>query len=109
MDQSSDAPSVLIVDGDEHGRHLRVRALAGHFRTLTAQDAAEALDVARRAMPDLIVSRMVLPNMDGVGLCGEVRRDRRLATIPVLIADTLPHEHDVVRRVLAAGADDYLA
>ena len=77
----------------------------GRMRSLTvAADGETALKLLRREVgyehaprPDLILLDLNLPGLDGFGVLGEIRADRRLSTIPVLVLTTSDSEIDVVR------------
>jgi PAS domain S-box-containing protein len=69
--------------------------------------AAEALAAARTTSPDVILSDMVMPGMDGIELCRRINADPELAAIPVVLISGLGGEADVVAG-LDAGAHDYV-
>jgi PAS domain S-box-containing protein len=100
---------VLVVDDDATQAKLIAFRLSRHgFDTLSARDGVEALRLARSASPDAIVSDIMMPALDGFGLCAEVRRDPALAGIPlVLMTNSYVDEPD---RQLArtAGADEFV-
>lgn len=84
----------------------RILAKAGHDVTL-ATDGAEALDIAKRSPPDLIISDVVMPTMDGLELCQALRALPTTPRLPVLLLTSLASADDILSG-LAAGADDYL-
>ncbi len=96
---------VLVVDDDPRITSLLRRALryAGHT-VRVAQDGLEGLAIAAAAAPDLVILDVMLPGLDGLGVC---RRLRGMADTPILM---LTARDDVPDRVLGldAGADDYL-
>ncbi len=100
--------TILIVDDSPLIRQVVADAFqpAG-YEILTAADGSEALRVIAEARPDLIVSDILMPVMDGWRLCEEVRRVPETAGIPFIFLTT---EKEVVKRVrgLRMGADDYL-
>jgi CheY-like chemotaxis protein len=95
---------VLLVDDDPLGRKLTALRIRGAgFVVETANTAEEALVAAKAAPPDVIVSDIRMPLMDGFQLCVAIRSDVRLAHIPVLLLSGLVSEHDRQRaRGLAA-------
>jgi PAS domain S-box-containing protein len=100
---------VLIVDDDAiQGKLLAFRLARLGFQTLSAADGLEALELARDTMPDAIVSDIMMPTLDGFGLCAAVREDPKLSTTPlVLMTNSYVDEPD---RQLArtAGADGFV-
>src|SRR5262245_27432105 len=96
---------ILIVDDE---RKL-VQGLVGYFRdagleTLTAYDGRTALDVARREQPDLIVLDLMLPEIDGLEVC---RQLRRTSGVPIIMLTARVEETDRLIG-LELGADDYI-
>src|SRR6476661_9345400 len=78
------------------------------YSVLTAEDGIEGLTVARRERPDLIISDVSMPRMNGLEFCREVRADSELKTVPILLITA--HQKDTESAVagMKAGADDYL-
>lgn len=106
-DADEDVAKVLVVDDNADLRaYLRGR-LAPHFRVLEAPDGAAGIEIARREMPDVIVSDVMMPRMDGRALCRAVREDPELECIPVVLLTAKAESADRVES-LALGADDYL-
>lgn len=99
---------LLVVDDNADLRDYMQRILraAGH-RVEIAADGEEALELARRSAPDLIVSDVMMPRLDGFGLLREVRADAALRQTPVLLLSARAGEEARVSG-LASGADDYL-
>jgi signal transduction histidine kinase/CheY-like chemotaxis protein len=111
--------TILIVDDRPGNRRMLVGLLSdvGH-RLLEACDGAEALQVARRERPDLIITDLLMPTIDGYELVRQLREDPRLAETTVIFHTAAYEEHEVqalaqacgVRFVLTkpAGADKIL-
>jgi len=75
--------TVLIVDDHQHNRYLLRTILSAHgYQVLEAANGAEALNLARRTLPHLIISDILMPVMDGYSLCRECKRDALLQGIP---------------------------
>jgi CheY-like chemotaxis protein len=99
---------ILVIEDNNENLELMTYLLQafGH-PTLTARDGVEGLDVARREVPDLILCDLQMPRLDGFGVARELRRDARLAQVP-LVAVTAFAMRDDRERVLAAGFDGYV-
>jgi len=94
---------LLIADDDPvqlKFSHRRFTELG--FEVATATDGAEALEKAREAPPDAILSDVLMPRMDGFRLCHEIRKDSRLARVPVVLSSSAyggGEDHDLARQV----------
>src|SRR5690242_19375212 len=74
---------ILIVDDQEQYLYLLKVLLEGHqYQVVQASNGAEALELARVDLPDLIISDILMPVMDGFSLCQEWQKDERLRKIP---------------------------
>jgi PAS domain S-box-containing protein len=101
--------SVLIVNDEPDQLTLMGNLLrkAG-YAVLTAEDGVEALSLARRERPDLVISDVSMPRMNGLAFCREVRADLDLKTVPILLVTALQKDTESAVAGLRAGADDYL-
>ncbi len=102
-------PLLLLVDDDALARLALEAMLAGDgYRLETAADGSEALVLAARLLPDLILLDVLMPGMDGYEVCRRLRADPALAEVPVLMLTALD---DAASRLLGldAGADDFIA
>ncbi|MGA3303237.1 MAG: response regulator transcription factor [Methylovirgula sp.] len=99
--------SILIAEDDPHLRNgiVDLLTLEG-FPCQVAEDGAKALALFQESRPDLCVFDVMMPNMDGLTLCREVRRLDPL--VPILLLSARGEETDRVRG-LDVGADDYVA
>jgi len=99
---------VLVVDDDAEindlvGSYVQI---AG-FNYRAALDAATALKSARKSIPALIILDLMLPDMDGFAVCKELRRDKMLASIPIVMLTAMNRE-DTRKQAEECGAADYL-
>ena len=99
---------ILIVDDTAMFRELESVFLARFGTVLTAGCGEAALATARRELPDVIVTDLHMPGMDGDSLCREVRSDAALRETPVIVVISGENALDRARAV-RAGADDVVA
>ncbi|HEX8536361.1 MAG TPA: ATP-binding protein, partial [Cystobacter sp.] len=98
---------VLIVDDNADMRDYLHRILAPHFEVQRAVDGLSALEAVRGQPPDLIISDVMMPGLDGLGLLQRLREDPNLRAIPILLLSAQAGPEAAVSG-LDAGADDYL-
>ncbi|WP_284742634.1 SpoIIE family protein phosphatase [Amycolatopsis sp. RTGN1] len=98
---------VLVADDNADMRDYLVRLLREDYAVTAVRDGVEALAAASGEPPDLIISDVMMPRLDGLGLLTELRRDPRTAAVPVLLLSARAGQEAAVDG-LAAGADDYL-
>jgi two-component system alkaline phosphatase synthesis response regulator PhoP len=99
------APRILVVDDEQAVLDLLVYNLRkAHYDVLTATNGTQALQMARKANPDLILLDLMIPEVDGLDVCRELRHTSR---VPIIM---LTARGDEVDRVvgLELGADDYM-
>jgi DNA-binding response OmpR family regulator len=96
---------ILVVDDEPAVLDLLVYNLRkAHYETLTASDGRQALELARQFEPDLILLDLMLPEIDGLDVCRELRRHSRT---PIIMLTARGEETDRVVG-LELGADDYV-
>jgi PAS domain S-box-containing protein len=83
------------------------RLLSQRFRVIAVSDGLAALETARRERPDLILTDVMMPRLDGFAFLRELRADRNLGTLPVIMLSARAGE-EARAEGLDAGADDYL-
>ncbi len=98
---------VLIVDDNPEMRDYIGRLLRTRWDIETAADGRAALEAIRRSKPDLILSDVMMPVLDGFGLLREIRGDVQLRHLPVVMLSARAGEQARVEG-LESGADDYL-
>jgi PAS domain S-box-containing protein len=108
VDGDGPAPTVLVVDDNADMRAYVAGLLAGRYRVQVAVDGADALDRARADPPALVLTDVMMPNLDGFGLLRALRADPTTADVPVVFLSARAGEEGIVEG-LEAGADDYLA
>ncbi|KAA6184619.1 response regulator [Thiohalocapsa marina] len=105
---NQDGAYVLVVEDSSIQAEMLRRILVddGHQVTL-AHDGREGLQMARAERPDLIISDITMPVMDGFALCRAIRDDAALCQTPVILLTAMSDVRDILRG-LNAGADTYL-
>jgi len=98
---------ILVVDDAPMFRELEALFLARCGRVFTASDGVEALAIARRERPDVVVADLSMPVMDGEELCRQLKNDPDLRHTPVIIV-TGGAASDDHERAVRAGADDII-
>ncbi|MFI0502420.1 SpoIIE family protein phosphatase [Streptomyces albogriseolus] len=99
---------VLVADDNADMREYLTRILtAGGYEVTAVTDGVEALDAVRRRTPDLVVSDVMMPRLDGLELVTRLRGDSRTASVPVLLLSARAGQEASIEG-LRAGADDYL-
>lgn len=104
-----DAPSatILLADDNADMRDYLRRLLSRRFSVIPASDGIEALDLARKHRPDLVLADVMMPQLDGFGLLAALRSDDQTRTLPVILLSARAGEEARIEG-LGAGADDYL-
>ncbi len=108
MGQQRQTMKVLVAEDNSDSRQLVEDILASlGYEILTAPDGVQALELAHRMTPDLVILDINMPGMSGFDVCAHLKADQNLAAIPVLMLTALDQVDDRVK-ALGLGADDYL-
>ncbi len=101
-------PCILVVDDNAVNVDiLRTRLAAHGYAVITASDGEEALATAREQHPDLILLDIMMPKVDGVTVCRELKSDADLPFTPIIMVTAKVDSQDVIAG-LEAGAEEYL-
>jgi len=98
---------VLLVDDNADMREYLGRLLGREYEVHSAANGAEALRVAAAVRPGLILSDVMMPELDGFGLLDAIRKDEELSNTPVILLSARAGEESKIEG-LEAGADDYV-
>jgi DNA-binding response OmpR family regulator len=98
---------ILLADDNADMRNYIRRLLSGRYVVETAANGLEALQMARQNLPDIILTDVMMPHLDGLGLLRKLRADPRTRSIPVIVLSARAGEEAEMAR-LERGADDYL-
>jgi class 3 adenylate cyclase/CheY-like chemotaxis protein len=101
-------PRILIADDNPDNLDIFQTRLALHgYEILTATDGEEALEIARGKHPDLILLDIMMPKMDGIAVCRQLKADPSLPFMPIIMVTAKADSKDIVAG-LEAGGDEYL-
>ena len=87
-----DKTRVLVTDDEPGIRTVVTRMLERDYIVLEATNGREAVDIARREKPDVILMDLMMPEMDGYAACSLIKADPETRTIPVIILTAVGHE-----------------
>jgi two-component system KDP operon response regulator KdpE len=101
----STRPHILVVDDEPQiTRVLRTSLTAQGYEIRVASDGEMALEILKDFSPDLVITDLAMPNMNGVELC---RRVRSFSQVPILVLSVRQEERSKIE-ALDSGADDYI-
>jgi DNA-binding response OmpR family regulator len=103
-----DPPRILVVDDNATNRDIMdARLTANGYAVIHAGDGEAALVAAREHVPDLILLDIMMPKINGIDVCRQLKAQDGLPFIPIVLVSAKADSDDVVRG-LEAGADEYL-
>lgn len=100
-------PVVLIVEDNQEVRRYVREYLERDCKVLEASDGVEGLESASASQPDLVITDIMMPRMDGIELCKRLKNDEKTSHIPVILLTARASTEDKVGG-LETGADDYV-
>ena len=107
-EQATDVTTLLVVD-DSADMRAYVRAhFASRYRVVEAADGAEGIERAKAVVPDVVISDVMMPGVDGNALCRRLKGDPETDFIPIILLTARASTEDRVAGFIG-GADDYLA
>ncbi|MFC4870811.1 hybrid sensor histidine kinase/response regulator transcription factor [Negadavirga shengliensis] len=98
---------VLIVEDNPELLRLLEKVLSEQFQVITASDGKQGLELCENQQPDLIISDVMMPVMDGIELCGRIKQNIATSHIPVILL-TAKSSHIHQLEGYESGADDYV-
>lgn len=99
--------TVLVVDDNEELRHFIVSILRKEYHIIEAENGKKGLEIIRLELPDLVLSDVMMPCMDGIELLEEVKKNHDTSHIPFVLLSAKSALDDRIRG-LEYGADDYI-
>ncbi len=106
-DSDEGKPVILLADDNADMREYVSGLLAGRFELVQAGTGKDALAQAERRLPDLVLTDIMMPEMDGFGLLAALRQNPATRTVPVIMLSARAGEEARIDGI-DAGADDYL-
>ena len=99
---------ILIVEDEKDIRDLIIYALeAKGYETISTDDGEKALKMLKENKPDLVILDWMLPSVSGLEICRNIRRDKNIKNIPIIMLTAKITEDDKILG-LDSGADDYI-
>jgi signal transduction histidine kinase len=106
--RSTQRPLVLVADDEPDMRRFLTSQLADEYETVEAIDGREAAEKAKTILPDVILLDLMMPHMDGLQVCHELRANAATAGIPIILL-TARADEEAKFDALQMGANDFLA
>ena len=103
-----DTPLVLLIEDNREVRAFIRQTLAGQYQILEAPDGLVGLSLAREHVPDLIITDLMMPELDGYEVCRQLKQEEKTSHIPIVML-TAKAGMESKLHGLELGADDYLA
>ena len=104
----ADCPTVLVIDDNADIRSYVKSLLSNEFRVLDAADGAEGIGLAMRYVPDVIISDVMMPGMDGVECCRRLKGELQTCHIPVILLTACSLDEQRIQGY-DGGADSYIS
>ncbi|GHN00844.1 hypothetical protein WSM22_23330 [Cytophagales bacterium WSM2-2] len=107
IDQTGEKDTVLIVEDNAELKNFIASVIHENFSVLTASDGLEAMETAFQKVPNLVLSDLMMPKLDGIALTEKLKADERTSHIPVIL---ITAKNEPVARLdgLKSGADDFI-
>lgn len=98
---------ILLVDDNQSVREFLNQELEENYTIVQAENGKEGIDIAIDKIPDLIISDIMMPEVDGLQLCETLKKDERTSHIPIILLTAKIEEENKIKG-LKVGADDYI-
>lgn len=106
-DYSSNLPLILVVEDNEEVRNYTVSEIRDDYRVIEAENGKIAVDLAMSTFPDLIISDIMMPVMDGIEMCNILKNGEKTSHIPIVLLTAYNNENTSIAGY-ETGADDFI-
>jgi DNA-binding response OmpR family regulator len=103
----NNAPQILVVEDNDDLRKFIIGSLGTRYCFIEAGDGKQGMEKALNEIPDLIISDVMMPEMDGITMTGKLKKDTRTSHIPLILLTAKTSDESKLSG-LSTGADDYL-
>lgn len=104
---TTDKQTLLIIDDDNEIRHYLVSLFHSEYKIYQADNGKDGVRIAKEQLPDLIISDIVMKDVDGLDLCRTLKQDSSLSHIPIILL-TGSSSDELQLKAMNTGADDYI-
>ena len=104
---AKDSSTLLIVEDNADMRSYMSENLESNYKIIEAENGEEGIQQSLKYSPDIIISDVMMPKMDGFQFCSEIKKDERTSHIPVILLTAKASGESKIKG-LETGADDYL-
>jgi len=98
---------LIVEDSATQAVQLEYILEKNNYKILIAENGIEALDIIKDKRPDLVITDIIMPEMDGFELCQKIRENKKLAELPVIMLTQLSKPEDITKG-LKCGANDFI-
>ncbi len=105
--KSKNLPTILIVEDHKDMRDFIKQQLEEHYQIIEAYNGQDGLEKAAKIMPDLIITDLMMPKLDGISLCKRLKKEINTSHIPIIMLTAKTGVENKIEG-LETGADDYL-
>lgn len=99
--------TILVAEDDDEIRKYLKEQLSSKYKVFTCENGLEALDFIRKTTPKLVISDVMMPEMDGFSLCKKIRQNIQLNDLPIILLTAKTMNEDYIHG-LELGADAYI-
>lgn len=106
-EKDEEVPLVLLIEDNADVSHYLITCLQENYRILNARNGKQGVEIALKVLPDIIISDVMMPVMDGFEVCSTLKEDTRTSHIPIILLTAKATIEDRITG-LEQGADAYL-